>query len=302
MNAIYYIGDSTVQFNKIDTYPQTGMSQVLSLFTAEGVTVHPHGKNGRSTKSFLEEGRFESVRENLSEGDFLLIQFGHNDEKADPARYTEPYGSYQENLRFFINEARAAGAYPVLITPIARRLFDETGNFLPGSHGEYPEAVRQVGEQEGVPVADLTALTEAFLAELGDEPSKPLFVWPKDNTHLKYDGAVKMAELLCRELKKLGSPYADLLYKPYELQPGGEVTAIDSPYFTMAIMDVANSRYEDLSSFDSFVVYIALSGNMKLRSDAGEETLAEGELVLIPAEMPEIEIEGDGRLMKIYIK
>jgi mannose-6-phosphate isomerase class I len=70
----------------------------------------------------------------------------------------------------------------------------------------------------------------------------------------------------------------------------------------MAIMDVANSRYEDLSSFDSFVVYIALSGNMKLRSDAGEETLAEGELVLIPAEMPEIEIEGDGRLMKIYIK
>ena len=95
---------------------------------------------------------------------------------------------------------------------------------------------------------------------------------------------------------------ADLLYKPYELQPGGEVTAIDSPYFTMAIMDVANSRFEDLSSFDSFVVYIALSGNMKLRSDAGEETLAEGELVLIPAEMPEIEIEGDGRLMKIYIK
>ena len=95
---------------------------------------------------------------------------------------------------------------------------------------------------------------------------------------------------------------ADLLYKPYELQPGGEVTAIDSPYFTMAIMDVANSRYEDLSSFDSFVVYIALSGNMKLRSDAGEETLAEGELVLIPAEMPEIEIEGEGRLMKIYIK
>ena len=119
MNAIYYIGDSTVQFNKIDTYPQTGMSQVLSLFTAEGVTVHPHGKNGRSTKSFLDEGRFEPVRQSLSEGDFLLIQFGHNDEKIqDPSRYTQPFGEYQENLRYFIGEARKKGAYPVLITPL----------------------------------------------------------------------------------------------------------------------------------------------------------------------------------------
>ncbi len=214
MNAIYYIGDSTVQFNKIDTYPQTGMSQVLSLFTAEGVTVHPHGKNGRSTKSFLEEGRFEPVKEALSQGDFLLIQFGHNDEKIqDPSRYTQPFGAYQENLRYFIEEARKKGAHPVLITPIARRLFDENGVFRPGSHGDYPEAVRQVGRQMCVPVADLTTATECFLSELGDEASRPLFVWPVDNTQLKPEGAVKMVSMLCAQLQQFGEPYSDLLYR-----------------------------------------------------------------------------------------
>lgn len=215
MKQIFYIGDSTVQFNKIDTYPQTGMSQALERYTASHVAVRHHGKNGRSTKSFLDEGRFEPVKAGLRPGDFLFIQFGHNDEKkADPNRYAAPEGAYRDNLRYFVRCALSAGAYPVLITPIARRLFDEAGNFLPGSHGQYPEAVRIVGREENVPVADLTALTEAFLAELGDEPSKPLFVWPKDNTHLKPEGAVKMAGFLCQELRRFGGVYADLLYIP----------------------------------------------------------------------------------------
>jgi lysophospholipase L1-like esterase len=214
MTKVFYIGDSTVQLNKIDTYPQTGMSQVLELFLAPGIQVLPHGKNGRSTKSFLDEGLFVPVQEQMGQGDFLLIQFGHNDEKADPARHTEPFGSYQENLRFFIREARARGAYPVLITPIARRLFDESGKFCPGSHGLYPDAMRQVGAEGNVPVADLTALTENYLAQLGDEASKPLFVWPVDNTHLKYDGAVQMARFLAQELSRFGSVYRQLLYVP----------------------------------------------------------------------------------------
>lgn len=214
MNRIFYIGDSTVQFNKIDTYPQTGMSQVLELYTAPGVRVLSHGKNGRSTKSFLDEGLFEPVRQQMGKGDFLLIQFGHNDEKEDPLRHTDPYGSYQENLAYFIGEARLRGAYPVLVTPIARRLFDPEGAFRPGSHGDYPDAVRRLGARLKVPVADLTALTEGYLAQTGDEASKPLFVWPKDNTHLKYEGAVRMAGFLCTELKRIGEPYASLLYQP----------------------------------------------------------------------------------------
>ena len=95
---------------------------------------------------------------------------------------------------------------------------------------------------------------------------------------------------------------ADLLYKPYNLQPGCEVKAIDSPYFTMSLIDIKDGYEEDLSELDSFVVYIALSGNMTLCSEADEESLNEGELVLIPAEMSELEIKGDGRLMKIYVK
>ena len=214
MTKIFYIGDSTVQLNKIDTYPQTGMSQVLELFLAPGIRVMPHGKNGRSTKSFLDEGLFAPVQAQLGAGDYLLIQFGHNDEKADPARHTEPFGSYQDNLRFFIREAQARGAYPVLITPIARRLFDENGKFCPGSHGAYPDAMRQVGAEENVPVADLTALSECYLAQLGGEASKPLFVWPVDNTHLKYDGAVQMVRFLAQELSRFGLHYRELLYVP----------------------------------------------------------------------------------------
>lgn len=211
MRRIYYIGDSTVAFNKIATYPQTGMSQGLPLYLKDDVQVISLAKNGRSTKSFLDEGLFVPAQEGMQPGDFLFIQFGHNDEKVDLARHTEPFGSYQDYLRFYIDEARVRGAHPVLITPIARRLFDENGQFITGNHGDYPEAMRQLGAQMQVPVADLTAITEEFLAQLGDEPSKPLFVWPKDNTHLKAEGAVKMAGFLASELARFGGIYADLL-------------------------------------------------------------------------------------------
>lgn len=211
MPTVFYIGDSTVTFNKIGTYPQQGMSNVLSLFLQEGYTASPHGHNGRSTKSFQDEGLWAPVKQALEPGDLLLIQFGHNDEKADPARHTDPDTTFKENLRHFIRTARAAGAYPVLHTPIGRRLFDADGNFLPGSHGEYPRAIREVGAEMNVPVIDLTALTEAFLARTGDVATRPLFVWPVDNTHLKFDGAVIMMRFWAEEMLKLGSPYRDIV-------------------------------------------------------------------------------------------
>lgn len=216
MTTVYYIGDSTVARNNIHSYPQTGMSQGLFLYLKETVRVESHAKNGRSTKSFLDEGRFVPVAQAMGPGDFLFIQFGHNDEKPDEARHTDPDTTFQENLHLFIRTAKEAGAYPVLITPIARRLFDANGSFLPGSHGAYPEAVKKAAQDAGIPVIDLTAVTETFLARLGDEPSKPLFMWPKDNTHLKPDGAVKMAGFLAEGLKQLGSPYCDLLAGPEE--------------------------------------------------------------------------------------
>ncbi len=216
MKKIYYIGDSTVAVNFIQTYPQTGMAQGLQLYVKPEVRIVSLAKNGRSTTSFLEEGRLEPVRKHIAPGDFLFIQFGHNDNKNDPARFTDPNTDFRDNLRIFIRTAREAGAYPLLITPIARRKFDEKGVFLPGSHEAYPDAIRQVGLQEQVPVADLTALTEAWLPTVGDEESKPYFMWPKDNTHLKPVGAVKMAGFLAAELERLGGPYAELLVREYD--------------------------------------------------------------------------------------
>lgn len=211
MASVFYIGDSTVAFNRIDTYPQMGMSNTLSLYFKPGVTLHPHGLNGRSTKSFLDEGAFEPVKWSMGPGDLLLIQFGHNDEKPDAARHTDPDTSFRENLLHYINCAREKGAYPVLVTSIGRRLFDADGSFLPGSHGAYPDAMRALGQEEKVPVADMTAISEAWLCELGDEASKPMFVWPKDNTHLKFDGARILSGFLAEELRKMGSPYADFI-------------------------------------------------------------------------------------------
>ena len=223
MRKIFYIGDSTVQFNKIDTYPQTGMSQVLPIFTAEGITVCPHAKNGRSTKSFLDEGRFRPVQQEMGEGDFLFIQFGHNDEKqADPNRYTEAYGDYQVNLEKFVNVARNRKAYPVLITPLCRRQFDESG-VLQDTHGEYPEAMRQVAKRLDVPLIDLCTLSFDIVAKSGNEESKKWFMnfpaglYPnfpdgkEDNSHLRPEGAMYFAGIIANELKKLGGIYEDLL-------------------------------------------------------------------------------------------
>lgn len=216
MLTIFYIGDSTVARNNIYSYPQTGMSQGLELYVKESVRIENHAKNGRSTKSFLDEGRFQAVEAAMQPGDLLLIQFGHNDEKPDAARHTGPQTSFKANLQLFIDAARRCGAHPVLITPIARRLFDEMGNFRPGSHGEYPAAMRELAAETNVPLIDLTAVTEAYLAKLGDEPSKPLFMWPKDNTHLKPEGAVKMAGFLAEGLRALGGVYAAILCGPEE--------------------------------------------------------------------------------------
>lgn len=215
MKRIFYAGDSTVAFNKIDTYPQTGMSQALPLYLKDDIQVISFAKNGASTKSFIEEGRLAAIEGQIKKGDYLFVQFGHNDSKEDPERHTDPVGDFQKNLLIFARTAVSRGAYPVFITPIARRMFDEAGNFKPGSHGAYPKAMKEVAAKAKLPVIDLTAVTEAYLSATGDLWSRPLFVWPTDNTHLRYEGAVLMAGFLARGLKALGEPYSSLLSEEF---------------------------------------------------------------------------------------
>lgn len=224
MNKIYWAGDSTVQTNDYATYPQNGIGQVFSIFLREGYSVCNHAKNGRSTKSFIDEGRLEAIKEQIGEGDFLFIQFGHNDEKIqDPARYTEPHTSFIDNLELFIRAARDRGAYPVLITPLERRCFTDEKHLSPGEHLEYVKGMREAAERFQAPLVDLYTKSRGELEKAGEERSRGWYMYfpagyypehpaeSKDNTHLRHDGAVHFAGLIAEALRELGGIYAEML-------------------------------------------------------------------------------------------
>lgn len=224
MNRIFWAGDSTVQTNDYSTFPQNGIGQVFSIFLKEGYRVENHARNGRSTKSFLDEGRFETIKEQIGEGDFLFIQFGHNDEKKeDPARYTDPASSFRENLRLFVDAARSRNARPVLITPLERRCFDEEGRLGQGAHGDYVAAMKQAAREWDVPLVDLHGMSRAALEKAGEVKSRSWYMFfergeyeehpeeSRDNTHLRYAGAVKFAGLIARGLRELGGVYGGMI-------------------------------------------------------------------------------------------
>ncbi|NLO86013.1 MAG: rhamnogalacturonan acetylesterase [Clostridiales bacterium] len=226
MNTIFWAADSTVKQNAILTYPQTGIGQVFHLYAKPTIRIENHAENGRSTKSFLDEGRLAMIYDRIEEGDFLFIQFGHNDEKTgDPARYSDPDAEYMENLGRLINAARNKKAYPVLITPLTRRNYRDDNQEY--SHEKYAIAMKKTAKLLDVPLVDLCAKSEALVDLIG-EKSKAYYMhipagmysrYPDgltDNTHLRYEGAVVFAGLIAQELFALGGIYAELLVDGYE--------------------------------------------------------------------------------------
>ncbi len=224
MRHIFWAGDSTVATNKASTYPQTGIGQAFDRYTAMDVCVCNRAVNGRSTKSFIDESRLAPIYDEITKGDFLFIQFGHNDEKKnDPSRYTDPHGEFIVNLGKYVNVARNKGAYPVFITSVERRLFDENGNLKPSEHTEYVKGMKEAALEFDVPVVDLFTMSRDFLTKTGDEASKKYYmnlapgeaIWAPegkiDNSHLKYEGAMLYAGMIARGLKELGGVYASLL-------------------------------------------------------------------------------------------
>ena len=224
MHTIFWAGDSTVQTNDYSTYPQTGIGQVFPLFLKENYRVENHAKNGRSTKSFIDEGRLRRIEEQIGEGDFFFIQFGHNDEKKeDPDRYTQPFSSFIENLGRFILSARERGAYPVLITPLERRLFNEAGCLEPSKHEDYVKGMELAAERWNVPMVNLYRMSREALMKAGEQESRKWYMFfpantyerhpeeSRDNTHLRYEGAVLYGSLIAEELRKLGGIYKELL-------------------------------------------------------------------------------------------
>ncbi|MFB6845565.1 rhamnogalacturonan acetylesterase [Streptomyces sp. NPDC056373] len=202
--TLYIAGDSTAAQKYKDAAPETGWGMALPFFLQSSrLTVSNHAVNGRSSKSFVDEGRLGVILRQIQPGDLLLIQFGHNDEKTeDPTRYTEPWSTYQQYLRQYIDGARARGARPVLATSVERRKFDTGGKALP-THRDYPAAMRALAKEEQVTLLDVQALSLALWQRLGVEETKKYFNWTateQDNTHFNPPGAIEVARLVAREL------------------------------------------------------------------------------------------------------
>ncbi|MGR6969663.1 rhamnogalacturonan acetylesterase [Streptomyces cynarae] len=201
--TLYIAGDSTAAQKYADAAPETGWGMAIPFFLNKDLVVANRAMNGRSSKSFIDEGRLDAILSVIRPGDFLLVQFGHNDEKVnDPARYTEPWTTYQDYLRRYIVGARARGARPVLATSVERRKFDAAGKAVP-THGDYPAAMRALAAQERVALLDIQALSLALWQRLGVEETKKYFNWTateQDNTHFNPPGAIAVARLVAREL------------------------------------------------------------------------------------------------------
>ena len=210
---IYVCGDSTAASYNPEETRMVGWGQLLGDFLP-GVTVVNLSMAGRSTKTFLAEGRLEPAGQ-ADPGDLVLIQFAHNDEnEKKPERYTAPWTEFTENLRFFIRFAREHGAVPVLLTPICMRIWQD-GKLQP-THGEYPAAMRAVAEETDVPLIDLYTESFHIVESMGEEGSKALFMhfapgedpaYPdgsEDNAHTKRAGAERFAAAAARGLKELG--------------------------------------------------------------------------------------------------
>ncbi|MCZ8518497.1 rhamnogalacturonan acetylesterase [Paenibacillus caseinilyticus] len=220
--TVYIAGDSTAANYPEEKRPMSGWGEWIGSYLTGGVRICNEARNGRSSKSYIGEGHFDRIAAGIGEGDYLLVQFGHNDQKPDESRHTDPGSTYEEHLLRYIEMARGKGAYPVLLTSVERRAFDEAGVLVP-SHGEYPDAVRRLAEAQRVPLLDLCHFTQRAYRKLGSEASKGWFVWlepgehpnypegERDNTHFNELGARNVAGLVAQALAASDSSLAGYL-------------------------------------------------------------------------------------------
>ena len=195
--------------------PETGWGERLQeRFDISRVRVDNHAANGRSTKTFISEGRWQALIDKVKAGDYVLIQFGHNDQSKEKGeRYTPP-DDFRANLARFVAEVRAKKATPVLLTPVMRRRFDKEGKFY-DVHGEYPDLTRRVAAEQKVALIDMHRLSEKVLVKYGPDESRKLFLqlkagehanYPKgveDNTHFSPRGAEELARLAAEGVRGL---------------------------------------------------------------------------------------------------
>ncbi|MEP0366028.1 MAG: rhamnogalacturonan acetylesterase [Cyclobacteriaceae bacterium] len=219
--VIYLIGDSTCADKTADAFPEMGWGTPFKTFFDETVKIENHARNGRSTKSFMEEGLWDKVMSELKKGDFVFIQFGHNDEvPSKVGRYTTP-DEFQANLKKYIVDSRSKGATPVLLTPVTRRSF-KNGK-LEDTHKEYAQLTRDVAAAEDVPLIDMTEKSMELLNQWGVANSQFLYHhlnagehpnYPngrQDDTHFNELGARKMAQLVLDGIEELDLGLAEFI-------------------------------------------------------------------------------------------
>lgn len=221
---IFIAGDSTASIKETKYYPETGWGMPFVYFWDSTVTVVNKAKNGRSTSSFRNEGLWKQIMDEAGEGDYVLIQFGHNDEVPTKKTYTTET-EFRNNLVQYVKETREKKTTPVLITPVARRKFDSSGNIV-GTHDVYAQIVRDVAKAENVPLIDLDKKAQQLYQQMGAETSKLLFNYlepgqhpnypegKKDDTHFSELGARKIAELVLAEIKNLHLELAERIIIP----------------------------------------------------------------------------------------
>ncbi len=220
---IFLAGDSTMSIKDRRNYPETGWGMPFEQFWDSSVTIVNKAKNGRSTKSFMQEGLWKSITDEAKEGDYVLIQFGHNDEVPTKKTATTEK-EFENNLVQYVQDTRSRKATPVLLTPVARRKFDSTGHIV-GTHDVYAQIVRNVAKDQRVSLIDLDKKSQQLYRQLGVEASKLLFVhleagqhpnYPdgkKDDTHFSELGARLVAQLVYADLKTVQPELAERIVK-----------------------------------------------------------------------------------------
>ena len=222
--TIWLIGDSTMSIKEKKAYPETGWGMPFLYFWDSTITIENLAKNGRSTSSFRNEGLWQIVLDKAAEGDYVFIQFGHNDEVPTKKTYTTEI-EFKNNLKHYVAESRSKKATPILLTPMARRKFDSNGR-IEGTHDVYSQIVREVAKDEKVFLFDMDKITQQLYQQFGVENSKLLFMQLKqaehpnypdgkeDNTHFNELGARLVAQLVLDEIKKQIPELSERVVKP----------------------------------------------------------------------------------------
>jgi lysophospholipase L1-like esterase len=205
IRTVFLAGNSTVVDQEFE--PWCSWGQMITNFFSEDIVVTNLAESGEALKSFKAESRLMKLLSMIDTGDYVFIEFGHNDQKPESSAYVEPFGGYKTELKDYITQIKAHGGNPVLVSPVQRRQFDSTGMII-NTHGDYPRAMQEVAEEESVPYINLNAMSKVLFETLGLEGSKNAFVhypansFPNqnealaDNSHFNNYGAYQLAKCI----------------------------------------------------------------------------------------------------------